>query len=229
MRQALYILERTAILTLGVAVLAAAQAPPPPARPGGTPTQPSAKPGAAPAATPSKTQSAAKPAVAVPKPVAQAPAAKPKPVPAKPNPSPAKAPATKKEVKKTAQAEAPKKEEAPAPVATTHRRDPFLALISVAAAGGGPPVRLPAGPAGLQVSTLRVEGVVRSPNGMLAVVTNPQGRTYFLHQGARVFDGRVEQISMDSVTFQETGKDPFGKPIDRTVVKRIYPSAGEQQ
>jgi hypothetical protein len=32
---------------------------------------------------------------------------------------------------------------------------------------------------------------------------------------------------MDSVSFKETGKDPFGKPIERIVIKRIYPSAGE--
>jgi Tfp pilus assembly protein PilP len=81
----------------------------------------------------------------------------------------------------------------------------------------------------LQVSTVRVDGIVRSQNGMIVVVSNPQGRTYFLHQGDRLFDGRVEQVSMDAVTFEESGKDPFGKEIQRTVVKRVYPSAGEQQ
>ena len=78
------------------------------------------------------------------------------------------------------------------------------------------------------VSTLRVDGIVRSANGMLVVVTNPQQRTYFLRQGDRLYDGTVQQISMDGVSFKETGKDPFGKPIDRIVTKRIYPSAGEQ-
>jgi hypothetical protein len=31
------------------------------------------------------------------------------------------------------------------------------------------------------------------------------------------------------VTFKENSKDAFGKQVERTVTKRIYPSAGEQQ
>lgn len=109
-----------------------------------------------------------------------------------------------------------------------HRRDPFAPLVGAQQVGPAIPAHLPPGKAGLMVSTLRLDGVVRAPNGMLAVVTNPQQRTYFLRQGDRLYDGHVEQISMDGVSFKETGKDPFGKPIERVVTKRIYPSAGEQ-
>jgi hypothetical protein len=108
------------------------------------------------------------------------------------------------------------------------RRDPFLTLVRSDASGSTVPQKLPPGKAGLMISTLRLDGVVRGPNGMLAVATNPQLRTYFLRQGDRLYDGRVEQITMEGVTFKEEGKDPFGKPIDRVVTKRIYPSAGEQ-
>jgi hypothetical protein len=31
------------------------------------------------------------------------------------------------------------------------------------------------------------------------------------------------------VSFQEFGKDAFGKPLERQVTKRLYPSPGEQQ
>jgi len=110
---------------------------------------------------------------------------------------------------------------------SAHRRDPFLPLVSATQQGPNIPKNLPPGKAGLMVSTLRVDGVVRAPNGMLAVVTNPQQRTYFLRQGDRLYDGSVEQISMDGVSFKELGKDPFGKPIERVVTKRIYPTAGE--
>jgi len=225
MRQALYILERTAILAASLALTAGAQTQTPPAKPAPPPPSKAAAAQTAPPAKPAA--SAAKPAA----PAAKAPAhpvtVKPAPAPQKPKPKPAqaKAPAAKKEP------EVQKKEEeaAPATITAAHKRDPFLALVSSFTGGAGPPVHLPPGKAGLQVSTLRVEGVVRGPNGMVVVVTNPQNRTYFLHQGDRVFDGRLEQITMDAVTFQETGKDPFGKPIDRTVVKRIYQTAGEQQ
>ena len=69
----------------------------------------------------------------------------------------------------------------------------------------------------------------KAPNGMIAVVTNPQSRTYFLRDGDQLYDGRVEKIGMDSVSFHEIGKDAFGKPVERQVNKRIYSSAGEQQ
>src|ERR1700687_2780232 len=107
------------------------------------------------------------------------------------------------------------------------RRDPFAPLISKEQTGPSIPAHLPPGKAGLMVSTLRVDGVVRGANGMLVLVSNPQQRVYFLRQGDRLYDGVVEQISMDAVSFKETGKDPFGKPIERIVTKRIYPSAGE--
>ena len=82
----------------------------------------------------------------------------------------------------------------------------------------------------MQVSTLRLDGIVRAPNGMIAVVSNPQSRTYFLREGDHLYDGSVEKITMDGVSFHEEGKDAFGKPVQREVNKRIYStSSGEQQ
>ena len=108
------------------------------------------------------------------------------------------------------------------------KRDPFESLIGHEQ-GGGKTGPLPPGKAGLQVSTLRLDGIVRAPTGMIAVVSNPQSRTYFLREGDQLYDGRVEKIAMDGVSFHEVGKDAFGKPVERQVNKRIYASAGEQQ
>ncbi len=117
---------------------------------------------------------------------------------------------------------------AAAPVA---RRDPFQALIARGGRGGGEeePSNLPPGPAGLLVSRINLLGLVRAPNGMLAVVSNPQRRVYFLREGARLYNGQVERITMESVTFREQGKDAFGKPVERQLTRRLYPSAGEQR
>ena len=93
--------------------------------------------------------------------------------------------------------------------------------------GGGAP--LPPGKAGLVVATIRVDGAIRSPNGMFAVVTNPDSRVYFLREGDQLYDGDVEKIGLDGVTFKEVSKDAFGKSVEKIVTKRIYPSAGEQQ
>src|SRR3984885_11902266 len=106
-------------------------------------------------------------------------------------------------------------------------RDPFVPLVNEHKPGGGPP--LPPGKAGLVVATIRVDGALRSPNGMFAVVTNPDQRVYFLREGDQLYDGDVEKIGLDGVTFKEVSKDAFGKSVEKIVTKRIYPSAGEQQ
>src|SRR5271168_1510760 len=153
--------------------------------------------------------------------------AKPKPAAkggAKPVAKPAARPAPRRLVKASAPVEAPSEGEA-----KLSRRDPFVSLVGRQKAQAEAAKNLPPGKAGLQVSTLRLDGIVRASNGMIAVVTNPQARTYFLREGDKLFDGEVEKISMDGVSFHEEGKDAFGKPVERQVNKKIYSTAGEQQ
>jgi len=147
-------------------------------------------------------------------------------------PAPAQAKSAKKPAHK-AKASAPKQAPdanaaAPNPaVVKVAERDPFVPLVNQQKPGGGAP--LPPGKAGLVVATIRVDGAVRSPNGMFAVVTNPDSRVYFLREGDQLYDGDVEKIGLDGVTFKEVSKDAFGKSVEKIVTKRIYPSAGEQQ
>jgi len=170
-----------------------------------------------------------KPAASGTKPAGQAanakpakPAAKPGTPFAKPAPKQTKKSAPRAAKPTTSAASAPEKEPKVA------KRDPFESLVG-REHGGGPTGPMPPGKAGLQVSTLRLDGIVRAPSGMIAVVSNPQSRTYFLREGDQLYDGRVEKIAMDGVSFHEVGKDAFGKPLERQVSKRIYASAGEQQ
>src|ERR1700730_1395484 len=150
------------------------------------------------------------------------PAAKPAAKPVKK--APAKAPAKPAAKKPASGAAAPAESEV-----RQARRDPFESLVGRQKSQADAAKNLPPGKAGLQVSTLRLDGIVRAPSGMIAVVSNPQARTYFLREGDHLYDGTVEKISMDGVSFHEEGKDAFGKPMERQVNKRIYPSAGEQQ
>jgi hypothetical protein len=211
------------VITLGLGILIAA-----------------ATPGLRAQANPSMPNSA-KPAQGAGKPAAPAaakpgsPAAKQAAPAAKPAGKPAAKPATKKTKASTKRAvKAVEKPKTPgtAPAAAESevrqaRRDPFESLLG--RQGGKAPLNLPPGKLGLQVSTLRLDGIVRAPNGMIAVVSNPQARTYFLREGDRLYDGSVEKISMDGVSFHEEGKDAFGKPVEHQVNKRIYSSPGEQQ
>jgi hypothetical protein len=106
------------------------------------------------------------------------------------------------------------------------KRVPFEPLVSDKQAAHGP---LPPGKAGLIIASIHVDGTVRAPSGMIAVVSNPEQRVYFIREGDRLYDGEVQKIGLDGVTFKENSKDAFGKPVERIVTKRIYPSAGEQQ
>jgi Tfp pilus assembly protein PilP len=167
------------------------------------------------------------------KPAAPSQAPATKPAPAKPTtvgkPAGAKSAATSKP---KASGPAAKTVSEKRPVASEPRiarRDPFESLVGRQQAQDALAKNLPPGKAGLQVGTLRLDGVVRSPNGMIAVVSNPQQRTYFLREGDKLYDGTVEKISMEGVTFHEEGKDAFGKPVERQVSKRLYSTAGEQQ
>jgi Tfp pilus assembly protein PilP len=109
------------------------------------------------------------------------------------------------------------------------RRDPFDTLLSKARSGTEPPENLPPGKAGLIIETLRINGIVNSPTGTIAVVSNSQQRVYFLRDGDKLYDGSVQKITLDGITFQETGKDAFGKPLERTVTKNLYQISGEKQ
>jgi Tfp pilus assembly protein PilP len=199
-----------------------------PAAPPKTAAKPAAQSGAT-AQKPAAPTPAAKPAA---KPAAQTPAPKPA---AKPTTTPKASTATAKPAKRPAVKKAASREQAKtgaapeASEAKVSRRDPFESLTSRQEAAARAGANLPPGKAGLQVGTLRLDGIVRAPNGMIAVVTNPQARTYFLREGDQLYDGRVEKIAMDGVSFHEVGKDAFGKPVERQVNKRIYSSAGDQQ
>jgi hypothetical protein len=110
------------------------------------------------------------------------------------------------------------------------KRDPFSPLVSNAKdSGSGGPDHLPPGKAGLMVGTMRLDGLVRGPNGMIAVVSNPQDRVYFLREGDRIFDGQVTKITLEAVSFMQSGRDSFGNGLEHEVTRRLYATPGEQR
>jgi hypothetical protein len=179
-----------------------------------------AKPASAPTAT------------KAPMPVQQpkAPATPPGKAPAKPDaPKTVAAPAT---APPTTTGKNPSKSPAEKPAeekASGVRRDPFDPLLNRPAQISDTPQNLPPGKAGLVVGTLRIDGIVGGAHGMIAIVSNPQQRVYFLREGDKLYDGSVQHITLEAVSFQEVGKDAFGKPLERQVTKRLYPSPGELQ
>jgi hypothetical protein len=182
------------------------------------PAQQPKAPEKAPAKAPTAPQAKAPAKPNPPAKTATAPAAATAPAPAK---SPA-ATAEKKPAKPPVEKPAEEKN-------SGVRRDPFDPLLNKPSQGTGIPQNLPPGKAGLVVGTLRVDGIVGGAHGMIAIVSNPQQRVYFLREGDKLYDGSVQHITLEAVSFQEVGKDAFGKPLERQVTKRLYPSPGEQQ
>jgi Tfp pilus assembly protein PilP len=214
--------------------------PQPPSTPN-SPAPPPAKPSGpavakAPAKSPAKAPEGAKDSAKAPAKAPQAakgPAKTPAKAPEVAKDSaktPAKPPVVPKESATAASANPAKPPaEKPAEEKPVVRRDPFDTLLTKARTGNAAPENLPPGKAGLIVETLQINGVVHSPNGMIAIVSNSQQRVYFLRDGDKLYDGSVEKIALDAISFNEIGKDAFGKPLERVVTKRLYPSSGEQQ
>jgi Tfp pilus assembly protein PilP len=102
--------------------------------------------------------------------------------------------------------------------AMSGKRDPFFSPIVQQSAGGS---GCSTGKKCLEIGQINVRGVVKAESGFIAVVTNSLNKAYFLHENDPVFNGYVMRITGDSVVFQETVQDKFGKPFTREVTKRI--------
>jgi|SRR5215469_9567937 len=98
------------------------------------------------------------------------------------------------------------------------RRDPFVSpIVNLGAVGSG----CSSGKRCLSINQIALKGVVKSENGMIAVVVNAMDKAYFLRENDPVFDGYVVKITGDSIVFKETFKDKLGKPLTRDVTKTI--------
>lgn len=103
----------------------------------------------------------------------------------------------------------------------TGKRDPFISPVVNRQSGSG----CSTGKKCLDIEQIALHGVVKSDNGMIAVVTNGLNKAYFLRENDPVFNGYVVKITVDSIVFKETFQDRLGKPFTKDVVKRILTPA----
>jgi hypothetical protein len=104
------------------------------------------------------------------------------------------------------------------------KRDPFLSIIRRGDAGAPGPA-CDTGKKCLVVDQIVLKGVVKSPNGMLAVVENQSRKAYFLKENDPVFNGHVVKITTDSIIFREKTVDKVGKEGSREIIKRVARTA----
>lgn len=175
-------------------------------------------------ATPAKSPEASKSA-AKPKPEAGAKAAQVK-SPMKPKmssrPAPPVRPVAQKAAAKPAAKPAAAAAQAPVQAAARPpraRRDPFISPIVEARPESGP--NCETGKKCLAVNQITLRGVVKSQEGMIAVVENRRNVTYFLRENDPVFNGYVVKITGDSVIFRENTLDSMGRVGTRDVTLKV--------
>lgn len=94
------------------------------------------------------------------------------------------------------------------------RRDPFRSLIGRTRVAGAE-----TGIGTYLIEEIDVQGIVRTRDGYIAMVTGPENQGYSLRVGDKVFDGEVVRITPTSVVFrQET----------REVVRELTPRGANQ-
>ena len=168
-----------------------------------------------PAATSAPVSAAKHPTAAV-KPVPAAAAAKHAPAAAK-----SAKPAAKKDAKVAtvpAKPDAKADTTAVSETANSKKRDPFVSPI-VSKVGG--PTNCAGGKKCLVVDQVALRGIVRSQNGMIAVIVNAANKAYFMRENDPVYNGFVVKITLDSIVFRETVTDRLGKPSTREITKKV--------
>ena len=179
------------------------------------PVKPASQTVNTPTSTPTKTapaKTAAKPASTPKTTATKAPA--PKPVQKKATPAQVKADIEAKAAK-------PAAAKTEAPVKTAGRRDPFVSPLRLQEDKMRSSSVCTTGARCLVVDQVVLKGIVKTPQGMIAMVENPSQKQYNLREKDPVYNGQVVKITQDSVIFRETVTDNMGKQTTREVVKKV--------
>jgi Tfp pilus assembly protein PilP len=146
---------------------------------------------------------------------------------AKATPSPK--PAGPAKVKADIEAKVEKPAAGKATVKTAGRRDPFISPLRLQEDKVKGTTMCLTGPRCLIIDQVVLKGVIKTPQGMIAMVENAAKKQYNLREKDPVFNGRVERIVVsdpgsqtdDAVIFRETVMDNMGNPKTREVSKTL--------
>jgi Tfp pilus assembly protein PilP len=100
----------------------------------------------------------------------------------------------------------------------TGKRDPFRSIIQSHESANS---ECATGKKCLVANLVILKGIVKGPDGMLAVVENQHHKSYFLREKDPVFNGQVIRITPDSIVFREKVVDKTGHETTHEVVKHI--------
>ena len=103
------------------------------------------------------------------------------------------------------------------------RRDPFRSLV-----GPAPklqPGQRPAGVPGFLIDEMKIQGVVKTKQGLVVLINGPDNKGYLIRVGDKVLDGEVIRITPTSVVFRQEVNDPTRIERYREVVKDLSPDS----
>ena len=101
------------------------------------------------------------------------------------------------------------------------RRDPFVSLIARGAGLTSAPEEPAVGVAALTVDEVALRGVLRTPQGYVALVEGADARTYVVRPGDRLRDGTVERIADEDMVIRQQINDPLSLESEREVRKTL--------
>jgi Tfp pilus assembly protein PilP len=108
------------------------------------------------------------------------------------------------------------------------RRDPFLSLL-----GTGTESRVTSksgeGPGGMSVADISVKGVMQSQGAMVAMIQGPDKKTYVVHKGDKLLDGRIKSISAQGLVVDQEVTDPLSLVKHREVTKLLRSAEGGRE
>ena len=110
-----------------------------------------------------------------------------------------------------------------------HRRDPFLnplllipppSTTDTEEESRGVP---PPGIAGIYIAQAVLVGIVHKEEAQTAIFQGADRQAYFLHEGDRMFDGRVSKIRDESVVLIRETRSRSGTVLTQEVIKKLRP------
>jgi Tfp pilus assembly protein PilP len=104
------------------------------------------------------------------------------------------------------------------------RRDPFRSLLEGFQDDEEERAKVrPPGLPGMLVEELRIEGIIRTPGGILAFVQGRDNLSYIIRPGTKLYNGEVKEILPDRVVFRQQVDDPKqSRPYEEVVRELKY-------
>jgi Tfp pilus assembly protein PilP len=103
------------------------------------------------------------------------------------------------------------------------RRDPFVSLVSRGTDQKGQSPKPPGLP-GVSVSDIALRGIVANSRAYIAMVQGPDGKTYIVRNGDRLYDATVKAVLADAVVFVQQVNDPLSLVKQREIRKPLRPT-----